>query len=54
MTDSLAQRVIDSFGLTKDQRISALERGRNVIVTAGAGSGIMQFTCLGGRSHFHR
>jgi len=39
MTDSLAQRVIDSFGLTKDQRISALERGRNVIVTAGAGSG---------------
>ena len=39
MTGSLAQRVIDSFGLTRDQRTSALERGRNVIVTAGAGSG---------------
>lgn len=39
MSQSLAQRVVDSFGLTKDQRNAALERGRNVIVTAGAGSG---------------
>jgi|CXWL01.1.fsa_nt_gi ATP-dependent helicase/nuclease subunit A len=39
MTESLANRVVDSFGLTQDQRTSALERGRDVIVTAGAGSG---------------
>ena len=39
MTKSLTQHVVDSFGLTKDQRTSALERGRDVIVTAGAGSG---------------
>jgi len=39
MTDSLAQRVVKTFGLTEDQRTSALERERDVIVTAGAGSG---------------
>lgn len=39
MIDSLAQRVVKTFGLTEDQRTSALERERDVIVTAGAGSG---------------
>jgi ATP-dependent helicase/nuclease subunit A len=39
MAETLAQRVVNTFSLTKDQRISALERGRNVVVTAGAGSG---------------
>jgi ATP-dependent helicase/nuclease subunit A len=39
MTDTLAQHVVDTFGLTKDQRASALERGRDVVITAGAGSG---------------
>lgn len=39
MAKSPAQHVVDTFGLTKDQRSSALERGRDVIVTAGAGSG---------------
>src|SRR5690349_5529651 len=39
MASSLAQLVVASFGLTRDQRMSALEREKNVIVTAGAGSG---------------
>ena len=39
MAETLAQRVVNTFGLTKDQRTSALERGKNIIVTAGAGSG---------------
>lgn len=39
MAETLAQRVVNSFGLTKDQRTSALERGKNIVVTAGAGSG---------------
>jgi len=39
MNESLAVRVVNTFNLTKDQKKSALERGRNVIVTAGAGSG---------------
>ena len=39
MAETLAQRVVDSFALTRDQRTSALERGKNIIVTAGAGSG---------------
>lgn len=39
MAETLAQRVVNSFGLTKDQRTSALARGKNIIVTAGAGSG---------------
>ena len=39
MTETLTQRVANSFGLTKDQRTSALEREKNIVVTAGAGSG---------------
>ncbi len=39
MTKKLAERVIDGFGLTNDQRDAALERARDVVVTAGAGSG---------------
>ncbi len=39
MKETLAQRVVNYFNLTQDQRITALERGKNVIVTAGAGSG---------------
>lgn len=39
MTKRLAERVIDGFGLTSDQRDAALERARDVVVTAGAGSG---------------
>lgn len=39
MTETLARRVVNTFGLTDKQRTSALERGRDVIVTAGAGSG---------------
>ncbi len=39
MTESLAERVVNTFGLTDKQKEPALERGRNVIVTAGAGSG---------------
>ena len=39
MAETLAQRVVNSFGLTKDQRTSALERGKNIVVTGGAGRG---------------
>ncbi|MGC4098973.1 MAG: UvrD-helicase domain-containing protein [Nitrospira sp.] len=39
MNKLLAQRVISSFGLTPDQKEAALERDRDVVVTAGAGSG---------------
>ncbi len=39
MSASLAERVVNTFHLTEKQRLSALERGRNVVVTAGAGSG---------------
>ena len=39
MAETLARRVVNTFGLTKSQRTSALDRGRDVIVTAGAGSG---------------
>ncbi len=39
MTDTIAERVLSTFGLTPDQRTAALERGRDVVVTAGAGSG---------------
>jgi len=35
MAETLAQRVVNTFGLTDKQRTSALERGRDVIVTAG-------------------
>ena len=30
MAETLAQRVVNTFGLTKDQRTSALERGKNI------------------------
>lgn len=39
MSRELAERVINSFGLTDEQRQAALERDRDVVVTAGAGSG---------------
>ncbi len=39
MMVSLAEQVISSFGLTDIQKQAALERGRDVVVTAGAGSG---------------
>ena len=39
MSITLAQRVASSFGLTEIQKQAALERGRDVVVTAGAGSG---------------
>ena len=39
MSETLAQRVVSSFSLTPDQRAAALERERDVVVTAGAGSG---------------
>jgi ATP-dependent helicase/nuclease subunit A len=37
--DHLRQRVVSSFGLTPNQCRAALERERDVVVTAGAGSG---------------
>jgi ATP-dependent helicase/nuclease subunit A len=39
MTKSIAERVIETFRLTPAQKEAALERGRDVAVTAGAGSG---------------
>jgi ATP-dependent helicase/nuclease subunit A len=39
MSRELAERVVDSFGLTGIQKQAALERDRDVVVTAGAGSG---------------
>ena len=39
MNNNLRGRVVDTFGLTADQRTAAFERGRDVVVTAGAGSG---------------
>lgn len=39
MSRELAKRVVDSFGLTDIQKEAALERDRDVVVTAGAGSG---------------
>jgi ATP-dependent helicase/nuclease subunit A len=39
MNKNLTERVVASFRLTPDQRAAALERGRDVVVTAGAGSG---------------
>ncbi len=35
----LVERILDSFGLTADQRCAASTRGRDIVVTAGAGSG---------------
>ena len=39
MTQTLVERVISTFGLTQSQRSAALERNRDVVVTAGAGCG---------------
>ncbi len=39
MTEILRERVITSFGLTPDQRDAAIERNRDVVAAAGAGSG---------------
>jgi ATP-dependent helicase/nuclease subunit A len=39
MTDDLRTRVVSSFSLTQDQQAASLERGHDVVVTAGAGSG---------------
>lgn len=39
MSRELAGRVVDRFGLTGIQKQAALERDRDVVVTAGAGSG---------------
>ena len=39
MIDSHIEALIDTFKLNKEQRAAALDRGRDVVVTAGAGSG---------------
>ena len=39
MNKALRDRVVSSFGLTPAQQTAALERDRDVVVTAGAGSG---------------
>ncbi len=39
MTDILRERVLAAFRLTPEQKMAALERERDVAVTAGAGSG---------------
>ena len=39
MTETLAERVVSTFELTPEQMAAALERKRDVVVTAGAGSG---------------
>jgi len=39
MTQNQIEKLIDSFNLNENQKIAATERGRDVILTAGAGSG---------------
>lgn len=39
VTKTISEHVIETFGLTPTQREAALERDRDVVVTAGAGSG---------------
>lgn len=39
MNNERSKRLVETYGLTRDQQIAALERGRDVVVTAGAGSG---------------
>lgn len=39
MNNDIRDRIISSFGLTPKQQIAAFERNRDVVVTAGAGSG---------------
>ncbi len=51
MAEPIIERVLDSFTLNEKQREAALERGRDVVVTAGAGSGktstlVARYACL--------
>lgn len=51
MTDSISERVLNFFSLNGPQRTAAQVRGRDVAVTAGAGSGktrtlVARYTCL--------
>ena len=51
MTDPIIEHVLDLFKLNEKQRTAALERGRDVVVTAGAGSGktstlVARYACL--------
>ena len=51
MTDHLTEQVLKLFTLNEKQREAATERGRDVVVTAGAGSGktstlVARYTCL--------
>ena len=51
MTDRLTEQVIKLFSLNDDQRKAATESGRDVVVTAGAGSGktstlVARYACL--------
>lgn len=51
MTDAMIGHVLDAFTLNDKQRIAVLERGKDVVVTAGAGSGktstlVARYACL--------
>jgi len=51
MSASLSERVLSIYKLTPKQRTVALERGRDIVVTAGAGSGktrtlVARYACL--------
>ena len=51
MTDAMIERVLNVFDLNEKQRIAVLERGKDVVVTAGAGSGktstlVARYACL--------
>ena len=51
MTDPLIESFLEIFKLNQEQRYAALERGRDVVVTAGAGSGktltlVARYVCL--------
>jgi ATP-dependent helicase/nuclease subunit A len=51
MTDHLTKQVLKLFTLNEKQRIAATESGRDVVVTAGAGSGktstlVARYACL--------
>ena len=51
MTDPIIEQLLKNFKLNEDQRQAALDRGRDVVVTAGAGSGktltlVARYVCL--------
>jgi ATP-dependent helicase/nuclease subunit A len=51
MTDTIIAQVLDVFELNDRQRSAALQRGKDVVVTAGAGSGktsalVARYACL--------